>query len=170
MKLHKCFTIFILCSFQLGCGTIKLIDIQKSSSALELSVEQQQKIHPKMKLIRDIVDDYEFEKREFDAEMREYRILREDRNLYRNDGGLSLGQRQRSFYQIRAKARKFISQRSKFLKEIEDLLKEIHTELTSRQKVAFNELKMPELEIPRSLKPDPHADLKHIPSHLIGIQ
>lgn len=170
MRFYNYFTLLLLCSFQLGCGTIKLIDIQKSSSALELSVEQQEKIHPKMKLIRDIVDDYEFEKREFDAEMREYRMLREDRNLYRNDGGLSLGQRQRSLYQIRTKARRFLVQRSRFLKEIDDILKEIHAELTTTQQVALNELKMPELKIPRSLKPDPHADLKHIPSHLIGVQ
>lgn len=170
MRLRYCFFIFMLCGFLFGCGAIKLIDIQKSSSVLDLSVEQQEKIHPKLKLIRDIVDDYEFEKREFDAEMREYRILREDRNLYRHDGGLSLGQRQRHFAQIRGKARKFLTQRSRFLKEIEGILKEIHAELTSTQQVAFNELKMPELKIPRSLKPDPHAELKHIPSHLIGVQ
>ena len=88
MKVRNSFSILLLFSFLLGCGVTQLIDIQKSSSALDLSVEQQEKIHPKLKLIRDIVEDYEFEKREFDAEMREYRILREDRSLYRNDWGI----------------------------------------------------------------------------------
>ena len=170
MKVRNCFSILLLLSFLLGCGVTQLIDIQKSSSALDLSIEQQEKIHPKLKLIRDIVEDYEFEKREFDAEMREYRILREDRSLYRNDGGLGLAQRQRSLTHIRAKARKFLIQRNRFIKEIEELIDEIHAELTSAQQVSFKKLKMPELKIPRSLKPDPHADLRHIPSHLIGVQ
>ncbi len=146
------------------------MDVNKSSSALELSHEQREKIHPKLQLIRDIIDDYEFEKREFDSEIREYRILRSDRNLYRNDGGLSSAQRQRSLLQIRGKARRFLVQRNRLLKEIEDILKEIYAALTTAQQVAFNELKMPELKIPRSLKPDPHADLQNIPKHLIGVQ
>ena len=146
------------------------MDVNRSSSALELSHEQREKIHPKLQLIRDIIDDYEFEKREFDSEVREYRILRSDRNLYRNDGGLSLAQRQRSLLQIRGKARRFLVQRNRLLKEIEGILKEIYAELTAAQQVAFNELKMPELKIPRSLKPDPHADLQNIPKHLIGVQ
>lgn len=170
MRIRKCQYILFLCSFLYACGgAVKLIDVNKSSSALELSREQQEKIHPKLQLIRDIIEDYEFEKREFDSEMREYRTLRSDRNLYRNDGGLSLAQRQRSLLQIRTKARRFLVQRNRLLKEIEDILKEIYAELTTAQQVAFNELKMPELKIPRSLRPDPHADLQHIPKHLIGV-
>lgn len=170
MKLQQIFSIIFLCSFYFGCGSVKLIDIPKSSSALELSNEQQEKIHPKLEHIQDIVDDYEFEMREFDAEVREYLILRNDSNLYRYDGGLSQAQRQRNHNQIRRKAQIFLVQRNRLLKEIDDILKEIHSELTSVQQVAFNELEMPELKIPRSLKPDPHADLRHIPSHLIGVQ
>lgn len=171
MRIRKYYSILCLCSFLYACGgTVKLIDINRSSSVLELNREQQEKIHPKLQLIRDIIDDYEFEKREFDSEMREYRILRSDRNLYRNDGGLSLAQRQRSLLQIRTKARRFLGQRSRLLKEIENILMEVYAELTSAQQVAFNELKMPELKIPRSLKPDPHADLRNIPNNLISVQ
>ena len=171
MKIRKCYAILFSCSFLYACGgAVKLMDVNKSSSALELSHEQREKIHPKLQLIRDIIEDYEFEKREFDSEVREYRTLRSDRNLYRNDGGLSLAQRQRSLLQIRGKARRFLVQRNRLLKEIEGILKEIYAELTTAQQVAFNELKMPELKIPRSLKPDPHADLQNIPKHLIGVQ
>ena len=159
-----------LCCFLAGCGTIKLIDIPKSSSALQLTNKQQQTIQPKLKLIRDIVDDYNFEKQQLEGDLREYRAVESDRQLYRYDGGLSTAQRQRSLTQIRTKVRKFLSQRNIFLKEIDKLLQEIHAELTDEQRVAFNELKMPELEIPRSLRRDPHADLRRIPRHLMGVQ
>ncbi len=158
-----------LCCFLAGCGTIKLIDIPKSSSALQLTHKQKQAIQPKLKLIRDIVDDYDFEKKQLEGDLREYRALANDRNLNRYDGGLSITQRQRNLTQIRIKVRKFISQRSTLIKEIEKLLREIYAELTDAQRVTFNELKMPELEIPRSLRRDPHADLRRIPRHLIGV-
>jgi hypothetical protein len=158
-----------LCCFLAGCGAIKLIDIPKSSSALQFTADQKQTIQPKLKLIRDIVDDYDFEKKQLEGDLREYHALANDRNLYRYDGGLSTAQRQRNLTQIRTKVRKFISQRSTFMKEIEKLLREIYAELTDAQRVAFNELKMPELEIPRSLRRDPHADLRRIPRHLIGV-
>ena len=158
-----------LCCFLVGCSTIKLIDIPKSSSALGLTAEQKRTIQPKLKLIRDIVDDYDFEKKQLEGDLREYRAIENDRQLYRYDGGLSTAQRQRNLNQIRTKVRKFLSQRSTFLKEIEKLLREINSELTPGQRVTFNELKMPELEIPRALQRDPHADLRRIPRHLIGV-
>ena len=159
-----------LCCFLVGCGAIKLVDIPKSSSALQLTAEQKKTIQPKLKLIRDVVDDYDFEKRQLEGNLREYRAMASDRRLYRYDGGLSTAQRQRRLTQVRTKVRKFLSQRSTFLKEIEKLLQEINAELTAEQRVAFNALKMPELEIPRSPRRDPHADLRRIPSHLIGVQ
>lgn len=166
---HILFFSIISCLL-VGCGATRLIDIPKSSSALQLTYEQKKIIQPKLKLIRDIVDDYDFEKKQLDGDLREYRAMANDRRLYRYDGGLSTTQRQRSLNQIRTKVRKFLSQRSTLLKEIEKLLQEIHAELTAEQKVAFTELKMPELEIPRALRRDPHADLRRIPRHLIGVQ
>ncbi len=159
-----------LCCFLAGCGATKLIDIPKSSSELQLTDEQKKIIQPKLKLIRDIVDDYNFEKQQLEGDLREYRAIESDRQFYRYDGGLSTAQRRRNLNQIRTKVRKFLSQRSTFQKEIEKLLREIYAELTDEQRVAFNTLKMPELEIPRSLRRDPHADLRRIPRHLIGVQ
>lgn len=170
MKNIKLLVIVALCFFLSGCGVIKLIDIQKSSSELQLTSKQKQTIEPKLQLIRDIVDDYDFEKRLLEKDLREYRTLANDRGLYRYDGGLSTQQRWRGLTEIRSKVRKFISQRNIFLKEIEKLLREVHNELSDEQQVTFAKLKLPELEIPRSLRPDPHADLKHIPRHLIGVQ
>ncbi len=166
----KIITLFTVSISLLGCGVTNLVDIQKSSSELQLTNNQKLSIEPKLKLIRDIVEDYEFEKKELDENLREYRILVNDRGLYRYDGGLSTQQRRRGLTQIRTKVRKFITQRNILLKEIEDLLQEIHNELTEEQRDTFAKLKMPELEIPRSLRRDPHADLRHIPSHLIGVK
>ncbi len=170
MTFRKFFPIFILCCFIVGCGGINLIDIPKSSSALQLTDKQKQIIQPKLEHIRDIVEDYDFEKQQLEADLREYRALASDRQLNRYDGGLGTTQRQRTRIQMRTKARKFLLQRSMFLKEIEKLLREITDELTPEQRVAFGKLKMPELEIPRMLQPNPHADLRRIPRHLIGVQ
>lgn len=170
MELRQILISIFLCCFLVGCGVIKLVDIPKSSSALQLTDEQKKTIQPKLKLIRDIVDDYDFEKNQLEGDLREYRARASDRRLNRYDGGLSTAQRQRGLTQIRTKVRKFLLQRSTLLKEIEKLLREINAELTDEQRVAFNELKMPELEIPRALRRDPHADLRRIPRHLIGVQ
>ena len=156
------------CSLILGCGSIKLIDFQKSSSELQLTSRQKKTIQPKLTMIREIVDDYDFEKKQLDGDLREYRILASDRKLYRYDGGLSTQQRQRELTRIRTKVRKFMEQRSVLLKEIEKLLREIYSELSEEQRATFAKLKMPELEIPRSLRRDPHAELRQIPRHLIG--
>lgn len=168
MKLIQIAITSFLCYILIGCGATKLIDVQESSSVLQLTDQQKEKIQPKLRLIRDMVDDYEFEKSQLDGDLREYRILTSDRNLYRYDGGLSTAQRRQNFTAIRTKVRKFLTQRSIFHKEIEKLLVEITDLLTPNQLVAFKELKMPELKIPRSLRRDPHADLRHIPRHLIG--
>ena len=56
------FFILLLCGFLQACGGLKLVDVSKSSAALQLTTAQQQTIHPKLKLIRDIVEDYDFEK------------------------------------------------------------------------------------------------------------
>lgn len=162
--------IFSLCYIFSGCNVIKLIDIQKSSSELKLTSAQMQKIAPRIKLIRDIVEDYNFEKKQLEGDLREYKSIANDRSLHRYDGGLSTQQRRRGLTEIRTKVHKFITQRNVYIKEIEKLLREIHHELTEEQRLTFKKLKLPELEIPRSLRPDPHADLRNIPRHLIGIQ
>ena len=66
-------TLLILSLLLPGCGGgIKLIDLPQSSIALNLSEKQRESIEPKIQLIRDIVEDYEFEKDEVEAEYRRY--------------------------------------------------------------------------------------------------
>ena len=122
MVKYKLFSVstFFLCL--LGCGVVKLVDIQQSTAELQLTSYQKQVIEPKLKLIRDIIEDYEFEKKQMESDMREYRILASDRGLYRYDGGLSTQQRRRGLTQIRTKVRKFLTQRNILLKEIEKAL------------------------------------------------
>ena len=151
-----------------GCGKIRLTQISKSSEALQLSVKQKDIIHPKLKLIQDVLDDYDFEKRQIESDLREYRIMTQDRQLYRYDGGLSTAQRQRRLSNVRIKVRKFLTHRNVLLKEIGKLLKEITNELSEEQRIVFNNLKMPELEIPRSLRRDPTADFRYIPRNPLG--
>lgn len=170
MKISMMSVLIAISLFSTGCGVIKLTDIDKSSNELQLTKHQREKIEPKMKLIRDIEEDYNFEKNQLEGDIREYRTLRNDRDLYRYDGGLSTQQRRRGLTEIRSKVRNFISQRNMLLKEIEKLLREIHNELSDEQRETFTILKLPELEIPRALRRDPHADLKNIPRHLIGVQ
>lgn len=153
----------------MGCGRVNLIDISSSTSALQLTDKQQQVIHPKMKLIQDIVDDYDFEKRQMESELREYRIIDNDRQLNRYDGGLSTAQRQRRLSNVRIKIRKFLTQRNILLKEIGKLLQEIAVELSPDQLTVFNELRMPKLEIPQRLRRDHDADLRYIPRNPLGI-
>ncbi|RKU27382.1 hypothetical protein C6497_11585 [Candidatus Poribacteria bacterium] len=160
--------LFILLT--IGCGKVRLTQISKSTEALQLTEKQKNIIHPKLKLIQDVLDDYDFEKRQIESDLREYRTMTQDRQLYRYDGGLSTAQRQRRLSNVRIKVRKFLTHRNVLLKEIGKLLQEITNELTDEQRIVFNELKLPELEIPRSLRRDPTADFRYIPSNPLGIR
>ncbi|MCG9127251.1 hypothetical protein JT359_06565 [Candidatus Poribacteria bacterium] len=154
----------------IGCGNVRLTQIDKSSDVLHLSDQQKEIIHPKLKLIQDVIDDYDFEKRQIESDLREYRVMTQDRQLYRYDGGLSTAQRQRRLTNVRLKVRKFLTHRNVLLKEIGKLLKEITIELSEDQRIEFNKLRMPELDIPRSLRRDPTADFRYIPSNPLGIK
>ena len=153
-----------------GCGKVRLTQISKSTDALQLSDKQKDIIHPKLKLIQDVLDDYDFEKRQIESDLREYRVMTQDRQLYRYDGGLSTAQRQRRLTNVRLKVRKFLTHRNVLLKEIGKLLQEITNELSEEQRIVFNNLEMPELDIPRSLRRDPTADFRYIPRNPMGIR
>lgn len=153
-----------------GCGKVRLTQISKSSDALQLSEKQKKIIHPKLRLIQDVLDDYDFEKRQIESDLREYRTMRQDRQLYRYDGGLSTAQRQRRLSNVRIKVRKFLTHRNVLLKEIGKLIQEISTELSKEQRIEFNNLALPELKIPRSLRRDPTADFRYIPRNPLGIR
>ena len=146
-------TWLILSLLLLGCGGgVKLIDLPDSSIALNLSEKQRQSIEPKIQLIRDIVEDYEFERDEVEAEYRRYYSRASLPQMSRYEGGrINRGVRL-EWHQLRIKLRSFIAQRRQYAKEISGLITEITADLTPNQRVAFGDIKLPELRLPEVLR------------------
>lgn len=163
------FLILLLCGSLQACGGLKLIDVSKSSAALQLTTTQQQVIHPKLKLIRDIVEDYDFEKKQLEVDYQVFRAGMTERRYSRYEsGGFMDARSRRELNEFRDEARKFLKQREIFIDEIKDLIEEIAAELTPEQRVKFAELKLPKLEVPMMLRRDPYNDLRYIPNHPLG--
>ena len=162
------FLILLLCGFLQACGGLKLIDVSKSSAALQLTTEQQQVVHPKLKLIRDIVEDYDFEKKQLEVDYQVFRAGMTERRYSRYEGGFTDSRTRRELNEFRDEARKFLKQREIFIDEIKDLIEEIAAELTPEQRLKFAELKLPKLEVPMMLQRDPYNDLRYIPNHPLG--
>ena len=137
----------------LGCGGgVKLTNFPQSSVALNLSKEQRESIEPKIALIRDIVEDYEFEKDEVEAEYRRYYSRANLPPMSRHEGGrLDRGVR-REWHELRMKLRSFIAQRREYAKEISGLIHNINADLTPNQRVAFEEIELPQLRLPEVLR------------------
>jgi hypothetical protein len=144
--------LFVLSLLILGCGGgIKLTNLPQSSIALNLSKEQQEGIEPKIVLIRDIIEDYEFEKDEVEAEYRLYYTRASLPPMSRYEGGR--GRRVRlEWHELRMKLRSFVAQRRQYAKEISGLIREIKADLTSGQRVAFEDIELPELRLPEVLR------------------
>jgi hypothetical protein len=144
--------LFVLSLLILGCGGgIKLTNLPQSSIALNLSKEQQASIEPKIVLIRDIIEDYEFEKDEVEAEYRLYYTRASLPPMSRYEGGR--GRRVRlEWHELRMKLRSFVAQRRQYAKEISGLIREIKADLTSGQRVAFEDIELPELRLPEVLR------------------
>jgi hypothetical protein len=144
--------LFVLSLLILGCGGgIKLTNLPQSSIALNLSKEQQEGIEPKIVLIRDIIEDYEFEKDEVEAEYRLYYTRASLPPMSRYEGGR--GRRVRlEWHELRMKLRSFVAQRRQYAKEISGLLREIKADLTPDQRVAFEDIELPELRLPEVLR------------------
>ena len=157
-----------LCCFLQACGGLKLVDISKSSAALQLTKTQQQTIHPKLELIRDIVEDYDFEKKQLEVDYQVFRAGITQRQYDRYEGGFMNTRSRRELNAFRDEARKFLKQRAIYLDEIKDIVTEIVAALTPEQRVKFAELKMPKLEVPMMLQRDPYNDLRYIPNHPLG--
>ena len=160
--------ILCLCGLLQACGGAKLLDVSKSTTVLQLTTTQQQTIHPKLKLIRDIVDDYDFEKKQLEADYQVFRAGLTNRYYDRYETGFTDMRTRRELNAFRDEARKFLRQREIFMNEISELIEEIALELTDGQRVRFAELKLPKLEVPLMLQRDPYNDLRYIPNHPLG--
>ena len=161
------FTLFLCCFLQ-ACGGLKLVDISKSSAALQLTTAQQQEIHPKLKLIRDIVDDYDFEKKQLEVDYQIFRAGMTQRYYDRYESGFMDTRSRRELNEFRDDARKFLKQREIYLDEIKEIVEEIAAELTPQQRLKLAEMRLPKLDVPVMLQRDPYNDLRYIPSHPLG--
>lgn len=145
--------LFILSLLALGCGGgVKLINLPDSSNALNLSKEQREDIEPKIVHIRDIVEDYEFERDEVEAAYRSYYGRASLPRLSRYEGGRRERGIRSEWHELRIKLRSFAAQRRQYAKEISGLIREIHADLTPDQRVAFEDIKLPELRLPEVLR------------------
>lgn len=160
--------ILLLCGPLQACGGLKLIDVSKSSAALQLTTDQQQKIHPKLNLIRDIVEDYDFEKKQLEADYQIFRAGITQRQYGQYEDRFSDTRTRRELIQFREEARKFLRQRDIYLDEIKDIIQEVSAELTPDQRIKLAELKLPKLEVPMMLQTDPYRELRYIPNHPLG--
>ena len=146
-------TWLILGLLLLGCGGgVKLIDLPDSSIALNLSEKQREIIEPKIQLIRDIVEDYEFERDEVEAEYRRYYSRASLPQMSRYEGGRIHRGVRLEWHQLRIKLRSFIAQRRQYAREISGLINEITADLAPNQRVAFEDIKLPELRLPEVLR------------------
>jgi hypothetical protein len=157
-----------LCALLQACGGLKLIDVPKSSAALQLTTPQQQTIHPKLNLIRDIVDDYDFEKKQLESDYQVFRAGITQRQYGQYEDRFTDTRTRRDLYEFREEARKFLRQRDIYLNEIKNLIEEVAAELTPDQRVKLAELKLPKLEVPLMLQRDPYSELRYIPNHPLG--
>ena len=147
-----------------ACGGVKLLDIPKSTAALNLSPEQQEPITSKISIIRDIVEDYEFDKDVLESHYHGYRSearmdqlspYEGDRRRYRQSA--------RARNTLRTKIREFITQRNAYLKEIGGLLNEIKAALTPEQNRRLAEIKLPNLRLPSMIKRNRYQGLDVMP-------
>ena len=160
--------ILLLCSLLQACGGLKLIDVSKSSAALQLTTAQQETIHPKLKLIRDIAEDYDFEKKQLEADYQVFRAGITQRQYGRYEDRFTDTRTRRDLYEFREEARKFLRQRDIYLNEIKEIIEEVAAELTPGQRVKLADMKLPELEVPLMLQRDPYSELRYIPNHPLG--
>ena len=168
MRNAQVLLILPLCCLLQACGGLKLIDISKSSAALQLTTAQQQAVQPKLQLIRDIVEDYDFEKKQLETDYQVFRSGITQRQYGEYEDGFMNTRNRRDLYEFREEARKFLRQRAIYLDEIKELIAEVTAELTPDQRVKFADLKLPKLEVPLMLQRDPYSELRYIPNHPLG--
>ena len=62
------------------------------------------------------------------------------------------------WHELRIKLRSFIAQRRQYAKEISGLINDITADLTPNQRVAFGDIKLPELRLPEVLRRRSHDE------------
>jgi hypothetical protein len=127
-----------------GCAA-KLVDLDKSLPKLNLTEDQREVIEPKMKAIKDMVDEYDAEKEQLEEELSD---MRGDM-MGGGRGGMGGGGREpgaRSGF--REKLQEFRNMRETYLSAINTHIEDIKAVLEEDQLAAFEKMKMPQLEMP----------------------
>ncbi len=135
--------IFLVMIFVISaCGGTKLLDIEETSSVLDLSETQRRVVQSKVQQIEEIVEDYELEKETLEAGFVERRNQMRSGSSFggRGRGGMRGGSQNQmqTFYQ----------QRAAFQKQIDTLIAEIHEALNEEQQEKFADIKLPDLKLP----------------------
>jgi hypothetical protein len=120
-----------------GCAA-KLIDLDKSLPKLNLTEEQREVVEPKMKAIKDMVDEYDAEKEQLEEELSDMRGSMGGGREAGGGGGSGL----------REKLQEFRNKRETYLSAINVHIEDIKAVLDEEQLAAFERMKMPEMEMP----------------------
>ena len=148
-KLHIGLTFAITIFAVSGCGSTKLLDIEKTSKTLQLSANQREVAHAKIQQIEKIVEDYELEKETLESELTEMRNqMRRGAAGFgghgRFEGNRGAGMRGG----VQAKMQSFYQQRKDYQNQIDALVVELQEILDEEQREKFADIKLPELKLP----------------------
>jgi hypothetical protein len=128
-----------------GCS-VKLIDIDRSVPRLNLSEKQSKVVQPKMMAIKEIAEKYELEKEELEEDLNSLR----DEGMTRVRGGddSDRSELRGKFQEFRNKREEFLKRREAYLSAIKIHVADIKAVLNRKQIIAFEKMKLPELEMP----------------------
>ena len=121
-----------------ACGSTKLLDIEKTSDALNLSAYQRAAAQLKIEKIRELVEDYELEKQTLESELKERRSRMRGMGI---GGGMHGGNRG----DMRSKLQAFNAQWQAFQEQIDKLVSELQESLDADQLEKFSEIELPKL-------------------------
>ena len=128
----------VLAVFMCACGSTKLLDLEKTSDALNLSAHQRTAAKLKIEKIKELVEDYELEKETLESELKERRSRMRSVGIGRGMNGGNRGD-------IRSKLRAFNEQRKAFQEQIDGLVSELQEGLDADQLEKFGEIELPKL-------------------------
>ena len=142
MRCHnwlKAAALTILAVFMSACGSTKLLDMEKTSNVLNLSAHQRTVARLKIEMIKELVEDYELEKKTMET------ALKERRGRMRS-GGIGRGMDGGNRGEIRSKLQAFNEQRNTFQEQIDSLVSELQKSLNVDQLEKFGEIELPQLD------------------------
>ncbi|MDE0041692.1 MAG: hypothetical protein OXT74_06630 [Candidatus Poribacteria bacterium] len=147
LQLGITFTIAILAVS--GCGSTKLLDIEKTSKTLKLSANQREIARTKIQQIEKLVEDYQLEKETLETELSEMRNQRRSRTTGFGGRGRLGGNRGAGMGgSLQAKMQSFYQQRKVYQNQIDTLIAEMQVILDDEQREKFSDIKLPELKMP----------------------